>query len=249
MYQPSLARRRALVAEHRAGRLGADDLPRDVLTSLLLGWQEEWDDQLPLREVCVYLTASIRTSTRILTNTIDELARWFERHPEDRPLIEDPDRRRDAVGEALRLHPVLPAMIRKSIARTELPSGDVIEAGQPVAFLFAQANRDRTIFGDDADEFDPHRQQRLPAGSPVYGLAFGAGQHICMGRRLAYGGTYTGDPDQDFVGTVNTLVEAFSRAGVELDAARPPVPNDDSFYDEFTSFPVRLTALHPGAAS
>ncbi len=243
IFTPSLQRRRELVAAMREGRLSAEEMPRDILTELVLGWHDEWDPQLPLRETCMYLTASIRTSTRILTNVTYELARWFESHPADRTLLEDIGSMRNAVGETLRLHPVLPAMIRKCTDELRLPSGDVITAGSSVALLFSRANRDTNVFGPDAGSFDPHRQGRLPSGVPVYGLAFGGGAHTCMGRRLAYGGSYSGDDGQDTLGTVNTLVQAFAHAGVQLDSNDPPTPNEASFYDEFVRFPVVLTNL------
>jgi hypothetical protein len=46
-------------------------------------------------------------------------------------------------------------------------------------------NRDRSVFGDDAEEFDPRRT--TPDGVPGYGLSFGSGMHACIGQDLAAG--------------------------------------------------------------
>ena len=45
--------------------------------------------------------------------------------------------------------------------------------------LYASANRDERIFGEDAARFDVRR----PA-NPVH-LAFGFGEHVCLGASLA----------------------------------------------------------------
>ena len=44
--------------------------------------------------------------------------------------------------------------------------------------LYAAANRDETVFGSDAGEFDAMR-------SPNPHLAFGIGEHFCLGAQLA----------------------------------------------------------------
>ena len=46
----------------------------------------------------------------------------------------------------------------------------------------ATANRDPSIFGADADTFNPHRSLR--EGTPPWGLTFGIGVHTCLGRDL-----------------------------------------------------------------
>ena len=54
-----------------------------------------------------------------------------------------------------------------------------VEAGDYLCMLYASANRDERIFGDDAARFDVRR----PA-NPVH-LAFGFGEHVCLGASLA----------------------------------------------------------------
>jgi cholest-4-en-3-one 26-monooxygenase len=56
--------------------------------------------------------------------------------------------------------------------------GVTISPGDVVALFFQAANRDRTVFGDDADEFVPER-------TPNPHVAFGFGPHFCLGAHLA----------------------------------------------------------------
>ncbi len=54
-----------------------------------------------------------------------------------------------------------------------------ISAGDYLCMLYASGNRDERIFGDDASAFDVRR----PA-NPMH-LAFGFGEHVCLGASLA----------------------------------------------------------------
>jgi cytochrome P450 len=53
-----------------------------------------------------------------------------------------------------------------------------LAAGEPVLMLFASANRDEDAFGPDVGTFDVGR-------SPNPHLAFGQGNHFCLGAPLA----------------------------------------------------------------
>lgn len=243
LFQPSFERRRALVDGFRAGNVKKEALPRDVLTQLMLHPREDWDDRLLLRETSIYLTASIGTTARALTNAVDEILRWIKRNPDHADLMSDPKSQRLAVEEALRMHPALPAMPRLATADATLPSGQFIPKGTQLAVMLTPLGRDKTVFGADADVFDPFRYKRLPDGVPPYGLAFGGGAHTCMGRRLAVGPAIEAPAGSANFGTLHTLVATFFAAGVELDPLDPPLRNEQSFYDEFLIYPVRLTRL------
>jgi cytochrome P450 len=56
--------------------------------------------------------------------------------------------------------------------------GQLIREGQVVVMLYGSANRDEDIFGPDADEFKVTRQ-------PNPHIAFGCGEHSCVGAQLA----------------------------------------------------------------
>jgi cytochrome P450 len=53
-----------------------------------------------------------------------------------------------------------------------------LEPGEVVGIFFQSANRDRDVFGDDADDFVPTRD-------PNPHVAFGIGRHFCLGAHLA----------------------------------------------------------------
>lgn len=235
---PARAKREGLIADVEAGRLERSELPRDVITALLSNWQQQWKPELLTLEVLAYLTGSARTSMRLVCNAVDEIRGWVTRHPEEEPLLEDSMFIRKAVNEALRLHVVTPILLRMTERDVELPSGLRIPAGEYVAILYAHANRDPRYFGEDADEFDPHRSERRLPGRD-HGLSFAAGAHACIGRRLAVGAG--GEADSANNGTVITLVEDLMRLGAEPDPDDPPEPDGASFYDQFVRYPVRFT--------
>jgi cytochrome P450 len=240
-FEPALRRRRELVDSVRRGDANQDELPRDVLTTMLLHHNDMWDDSLLFREVALYMHASIRTTTRAVYHSVDEILKWIATHPEDAGIVENTLALRGAVGEVLRIHPLLPAMVRRATARVTLPSGLVVEEGTDVGLLFAEANRDPAIFGPDADEFNPARYRSLPPTVNPYGFAFGGGPHMCMGRRMA-AGDGKGD-SASTAGTITTIAQAFLRAGIERDTERSIVPNNTTYYDDYISYPAVLTKL------
>ena len=235
---PSLARRRALVAEHQAGRLGAAALPSDLLTLMLLHRAPEWDADLFVREAILYLSASIGSSSAAILFALDELDRWLERHPEDRARLEDAAFLRRISNESLRLRATFPAMIRWAARDTTLSSGRRIRAGAKVALVNDAINRDPAVFGPDADVFDPYRA--LPPGVHAYGLAFGAGPKSCIGKGLIT--TVQGAADAELERAMVKILKALYRAGVVVDrgAAARRTPSAEV---RFTDFPVRFERL------
>jgi len=204
-YRASARQRQAEVGQWRRGQLTSDRLRRDLLSVMFADWHDDWDPDLPVRETFNYLNASIGTSTRVLCNCFDEIADWALEHPDRAADLADPGFIRGAIEETLRLHVVLPAIIREVTADTLLPSGVGVRSGATVALMFAEANRSERIFGEDSEKFDPDRPSRIPLGR-AYGLAFGGGPHMCMGRRLAIGGPAP-DPELRTNGTVPTLLQ------------------------------------------
>jgi cytochrome P450 len=56
--------------------------------------------------------------------------------------------------------------------------GQTIREGDMVVMLYGSANRDEDIFGPTADDFDITR-------NPNPHIAFGCGEHSCLGAQLA----------------------------------------------------------------
>ena len=94
-----------------------------------------------------------------------------------RQLRADPALIPDAVEEFLRLYTPYRGFARSAREAVEL-HGRTIQPGEPIALVYASANRDEAVF-PDADQF------RLRRPNIRQHLAFGRGPHMCAGIALA----------------------------------------------------------------
>lgn len=235
---PSIERRRSLLAAVDAGAADEGDLPRDVLTALLRN-----ADALALtpdvvrRELAFYLQAGSHSTADLFTHAADDVFRWRREHPDDRRLADDRFLQA-CVHESLRLHPASPVAQRRALAEVALRSGRTLAAGDPVVLDVQAANRDRDVFGQDADRFDPDRT--VPEGVPPWGHAFGGGMHVCIGMELDGGvvGRPGDDPAEQVLGTVTLMVRALLEAGAAPDPEHPPTSDPHSRREHFGSYPV-----------
>jgi cytochrome P450 len=227
-YLPSLESRRQLVARHRAGELAESELPHDLLTLIAEGAAGFEDPQVWFPVARQLVAGSIGTNTTNLLHGIANLAHWFAQHPEDYERRTDPTFLEGALRETLRLHGgTLP---RVALEDVTLSTGRVIKAGQYVALLMDRINRDRTVFGPDADDFDPGRV--VPVGVYPFGLGFGSGAHMCIGLPLVMG-------QGGLTGMQVPVQQALQAAGVRPDPARPAEKQEFfPFADEYATFPV-----------
>ncbi len=245
--QPSLARRRELLARHAAGELSEQDLPRDVLTGLLRHWDElNIDQEILLRECAFYLQAGSHSTADAFTHSADEFFAWVRRDPAAaEKALDDPVRLQRCVHETLRLHPASPVAQRRALAPAVLRNGTEIPQGAFVVLDIAAANRDPRVF-ERPDAFDPLRE--VPAGVPRWGHAFGGGMHACIGTELAGGVPEADDgvavtdgaeqAHEQVLGTVTLMLSALLAAGARPDPERPPRRDPDSSRDHFASYPV-----------
>ncbi|MCW0214421.1 MAG: cytochrome P450 [Pseudonocardia sp.] len=244
--QPSVARRRALLARLDAGEITEDDLPRDVLTALLRNRDELGvDDDVLRRECAFYLQAGSHSTADAFSHAADDFFTWARSDPaaaekarHDRALLQR------CVYETLRLHPASPVAQRRALAPITLRGGTEIPEGSFVVLDIAGANRDGRIF-DRPEVYDPFRE--VPADVPRWGHAFGGGMHACIGTELA-GGVPTPDrpsPEQaheQVLGTVTLMLDALLAAGAHPDPDAPPQRDPDSARDHFASYPVLFGA-------
>ena len=238
-YGPSLARRRELVDQHRRGEVAMEDLPRDLLTLLLLHWDEQWDDELPLREATLFLVAATQTTTHAAPHVVRHLDEWLADHPEYRDRLTDPEFLGQAAADSLRLHLPSPALMREAVTEVTLKSGFTVKAGERLALIIQDANREPEYFGADAGEFNPLRDI---GGAKPWGLTFGAGEHLCIGRPLVLGVPGRSESEGTF-GTLVLILTALYRAGAVLDPDAPPEYVTASHHDAYATFPVILTAV------
>jgi cytochrome P450 len=235
-FRPSLEAHRHLVEEARAGRLAEADLPHDILLMIAAHQDAHWlAEDVAVKDVMMVFSGAVRTSADALASVFDELARWFDEHPEDEPLRTDPGFLLGAVNETLRLHPVQVAFLRRAREDVVLSRGTAVAAGQLAVLRTPAANRDRSVFGDDADSFNPRRQ--VPAGQYPYGLAFGSGAHMCYGMPVVLG-------SEGIDGSVVHTLQMLFEAGLERDPERLPqkyaAGEAHRRYESWVSYPVRF---------
>ena len=92
-------------------------------------------------------------------------------------LRANPDLMPSAVEEMLRYTSPVTHMARRATEDVEI-RGQRISAGDTVVMLYGSANRDEEIFGPSSEVFDITR-------NPNPHIAFGAGEHACLGAQLA----------------------------------------------------------------
>ena len=104
-----------------------------------------------------------------------------------------------------------------------------------------QANRDPSVFGSEADQFNPYRT--TPGDVFPWGLSFGAGIHACIGQELAAGQVQdaAGPPPDHLFGTVTRLVYQLFQAGLQPDPDRPPSLATHTKRYEWGVYPVNFT--------
>jgi cytochrome P450 len=241
--QPSVARRRALIAQVDAGELDEADLPRDVVTVLLRNY-----DALGLRpdilarEVAFMLLAAAHTSATAFVRSIDAMLSWIDEHPEDAARVRsDPLFVQRCVHETLRLHPSSPTGVRRALDDVTLKSGVRIAKGDEVVIDLIAVNTDQEVFGPDAPRFNPYRQ--IPPGMGPFGLSFASGMHVCIGQDLAAGVVPTvEDPTGHLLGLVSVAVRWAFDHGVRRDPTAEPERDTTTKRPYWKSYPVLLEA-------
>ncbi|OBF09347.1 cytochrome [Mycobacterium sp. ACS4054] len=151
--------------------------PRDDLLSVLAGAEIEGvrlTDEDLLNFAFLLLVAGNETTRNLIAlGTCALIA-----HPDQcRLLAENPALIPGAVEEMLRWNSPVVHMARTATTDVEI-RGQRIAAGDVVVMLYGSANRDEDIFGPDSEEFRVTRH-------PNPHIAFGCGEHSCVGAQLA----------------------------------------------------------------
>jgi cytochrome P450 len=150
--------------------------PTDNLASALLAAEVDGQKLSELEFNSFFLILAIagnETTRTVTTNGMIDLIR----HPDQRRrLIDDPSLIPTAVEEILRFNPAVHSFRRTAMEDVEI-RGREIPAGSKIILWYPSVNRDEEIF-DEPDRFDVGRY-------PNEHLAFGVGEHFCLGSNLA----------------------------------------------------------------
>jgi cytochrome P450 len=164
---------RELVAERKRAPLD----PNEDATSALLAARydgEPLPDEMIVGCVRQVLVVGIIAPTVVIGSIVVHLSR----HPDlQSKLREQPQLVPAALEEFLRLYTPYRGFARTATEPVEI-RGRRIEPGEPIALVYASANRDEEVF-PNADQFQLDREN---IGEH---LAFGRGPHNCVGAPLA----------------------------------------------------------------
>ncbi|HEV3227031.1 MAG TPA: cytochrome P450 [Acidimicrobiales bacterium] len=152
--------------------------PADDIVSLLAGTEIEGRPMSPGELVTFnmsLLVAGNETTRHLISGGLLALAE----HPDQRAaLVADPSGIATAVEECLRWVTPIQQFARTATCATKVGDEPVAE-GDYLVMLYASGNRDEAAFGTTAATFDAARPIAVP------NLAFGFGEHLCLGAALA----------------------------------------------------------------
>jgi linalool 8-monooxygenase len=150
--------------------------PTDDIASLLANAEID-GVPVPFRDFVGNLILVLVGGNETTRNSLSHTVSAFSHHPDQWQLVRD-DRSllRTAAPEMVRFASPVMHMRRTATEDTEL-AGRKIAKGDKVVLWYISGNRDETVF-ERADTFDVTRKGPQHVG-------FGAGQHVCVGSRLA----------------------------------------------------------------
>ena len=150
--------------------------PCDDLISVLVEAEAGHDDFSPheLTLLCFLLLGAGSETTR---NLIAHGLAGLVRHPGQQAILREGRDTARAIEELLRWVSPLLHQARTVTTSTEI-AGQQLAPGDQVVLLYGSANRDQQVFGPDAEDLDVTR-------NPNPHLAFGYGEHFCLGAALA----------------------------------------------------------------
>ena len=199
--------------------------PRDDLISVLTGAELD-GEALTEEEILYFCYLLIVAGNETTRNAISGGMLALCEHPAGRArLAADAALLPTAIEEILRwTSPVL--HMARYVTRDTVLHGQPIRAGERVLLWYPSANRDAEVF-PDADRFDVGR-------TPNEHLAFGLGEHFCLGAGLAR---------QE----VRVMVETLLARLPDLALAGPVERLRSGFIGGIKHMPVRFTARAPQA--
>ena len=156
-------------------KIGKEPTP-DLISMMIHSDAMKEMDEMEFLGNLILLIVGGNDTTR---NSMSAYAYGLSQFPDQRAKLEaGPSLIPNAVQEIIRWQTPLSHMRRTATRDTEL-MGHQIREGDKLAMWYVSANRDATVFGDDADAIVVDRPNARRH------LAFGHGIHRCVGARLA----------------------------------------------------------------
>lgn len=150
--------------------------PTDDIASLLANAQID-GEPVPFRDFVANLILVLVGGNETTRNSLSHSVAAFSAHPEQWDAIRsDRDVLKTAAPEMVRYASPVLHMRRTAMEDTTI-GGRPVKKGDKVVLWYISGNRDENVFSD-ADRFLVARKGALHVG-------FGAGQHVCVGSRLA----------------------------------------------------------------
>jgi cytochrome P450 len=193
-----------LIAERRAAGGGGQDLLGIMLDTPHPETGARLDDVNIRHQMLTFLVAGHETTSgalsfalyylsrdpALLARAHEEVDRVLGADREVEPTFEQvPKFRylRRVLDEGLRLWPTAPAYARSPREVTTLSTGHVMRPQDWAIVVLPMMHRDRAVWGDDADQFDPDRflPERSRGRQPHTYKPFGTGERACIGRQFA----------------------------------------------------------------
>lgn len=245
-----------IIAHRRAGAADDDsDLLGMMLNTPHPTTGARLDDVNIRHQILTFLVAGHETTSGALSFALYYLSRdraLLARAHEEVDRILGPDRDvepsfeqiakfrflRRVLDEGLRLWPTAPAYARSPREVTTLSTGQVMRPEDWALVLLPLVHRDKSVWGEDADQFDPDRfaPERARGRRPHSYKPFGTGERSCIGRQFALHEAilvlarmlhrYDLEPDLDYELAVTERLTLMP-VGFEL-ALRPRTPAADA---------------------
>lgn len=181
--------------------------PMDDLATILLNGQVDGERLTSMEFDSFFLLLALAGNETTRTVTAQGMRLLVEHREQRDRIANDPSLLGSAVEEILRYNPAVIHFRRTATEDVEV-RGQKIRAGDKVILWYSSANRDEDVFAD-SQTFDIER-------SPNEHLAFGIGEHFCLGASLArlqlnsiFHEVLTRLPDIEFAGPIRRLRSNF----------------------------------------
>ena len=237
---PSKTKREDLIDRFKKNEIRKEELPRDVLTVLLQNEDNiDLTDDLIKREIAFYLQAGSHSTANSMTHALHEIFEWIKNDRDKlKKINDDPLFLQRCVHESMRLHPASPVAWRKPTCPIDLNDTINLKEDDLLIMDLFTANRNKEIFGEDADKFNPYR--KLGPQQHLWGLTFGIGLHLCFGRDLDGGLIPEKDtnPNEHQFGIVTLLIKKLFEHNVQRDPYKRPKEDEKTVRPNWGEYPI-----------